>query len=85
MIYCRDMQNYKLREEVSKEVADELQGHSTLVQKLLFGRGIKTKLEAQNFLNPSYENLHDPYLLEDMEIAVKRINISPNCQSFCKI
>lgn len=40
---------------------------------LLFQRGIKDESSLKKFLDPSLEDLHDPYLLHDMEKAVKRI------------
>lgn len=44
-----------------------------LVGELLIQRGIHTSEEARRFLYPTLENLHDPFLFEGMEIAVKRI------------
>jgi single-stranded-DNA-specific exonuclease len=45
-----------------------------LVEQLLHNRGIKTKKEIDNFLNPDFVNhLHDPFLLTDMKKAVDRI------------
>lgn len=42
--------------------------------QLLFNRGITDSAAAESFLFPSYENgQHDPFLLHDMETAVKRI------------
>lgn len=41
--------------------------------KLLYERGIQTEAELVPFLQPSLENLHDPYLLHDMDKAVERI------------
>ncbi|MFH0857047.1 MAG: DHH family phosphoesterase [bacterium] len=43
------------------------------VLQLLSNRGIKTQEDIDNFLNPDYENLYDPFLFRDMEKAVKRI------------
>lgn len=43
---------------------------SPLVQRLLEERGIA---DAEAFLNPQYEGLHDPFLLNDMDVAVERI------------
>ncbi len=45
-----------------------------LLAKLLSARKILTVQEAESFLNPSFENLPDPFLLKDMDIAVKRID-----------
>ena len=45
-----------------------------LVTQLLWNRGIKTKKEAEHFLNPDFiEHLHDPFLLPNMEKAAERI------------
>jgi len=45
-----------------------------LLRELLLKRGIKTEAEADIFLNPSYErDLHDPFLMRDMEKACVRI------------
>ena len=44
-----------------------------LVAELLYRKGIKTSSEAQEFFNPSMENLYDPFLFPDMEKAVQRI------------
>lgn len=40
------------------------------VLKILYSRGIKTKSDIKKFLNPTLENIRDPYGLEDMEKAV---------------
>ena len=42
------------------------------VARLLFERGIKDETSLKKFLEPSLEDLHDPYLLNDMEKAVER-------------
>ncbi|MDD3662896.1 MAG: single-stranded-DNA-specific exonuclease RecJ, partial [Candidatus Pacebacteria bacterium] len=44
--------------------------HEELIDILLKNRGI---IDKNKFLNPKYEDLYDPYLLKDMEIAVVRI------------
>lgn len=53
-------------------LADELK-IPPVVAALLVSRGYETKEKAEKFLYPSLEDLHDPYLLKDMDIAVKRI------------
>ena len=47
---------------------------SPLIVQLLYNRGFKTQKQVDEFFNPDYEgDLHDPYLLKDMDKAVKRI------------
>jgi single-stranded-DNA-specific exonuclease len=48
-------------------------GISRVAARLLVNRGITDIGQAASFLNPSLESLHDPYLLPDMDKAVKRI------------
>ncbi len=68
------MTNYTTSEPVPKQVQEELKKYSTFLQQLLYTRGIKTEIDAQRFLYPSYEkDLHNPALLNDMDVAVERI------------
>ena len=46
---------------------------SELVATLLLQRGIETFEQARQFFRPSLEDLHDPYLMKDMDKAVVRI------------
>ena len=48
-------------------------GLSPLVASLLIQRGMNTKEEVDDFLDPSREKLHDPFLMKDMDKAVTRI------------
>jgi single-stranded-DNA-specific exonuclease len=48
-------------------------GVSPLIARLLVNRGITEPEEAKAFLSPRMEDLHDPYLMPDMEVGVKRI------------
>ena len=43
-----------------------------IIEKILENRGI-SKEDAAAFLNPDYENQHDPFLLPDMNLAVERL------------
>jgi single-stranded-DNA-specific exonuclease len=45
-----------------------------VLASLLVKRGITDYEEARNFFRPELNNLHDPYLMQDMAIAVSRIN-----------
>lgn len=44
-----------------------------IIATLLIQRGIETFEQARTFFRPSLEDLHDPYLMKDMNIAVERI------------
>ena len=44
-----------------------------ILAKLLTARNILTVQDAESFLNPNFENLTDPFLIKDVDIAVKRI------------
>ncbi|NGX82858.1 single-stranded-DNA-specific exonuclease RecJ [Aequorivita sp. KMM 9714] len=44
-----------------------------LVAYLLVQRGIETFEEAKSFFRPSLEELHDPFLMKDMDKAVERV------------
>lgn len=44
------------------------------VSELLAQRGIRTTDEAEKFFHPSLDDLHDPFLMQDMDKAVARLN-----------
>ena len=56
-----------------KKLADEL-GISASLANLLVKRGITTFDEAKAFFRPALSELHDPFLIKDMDKAVKRLN-----------
>lgn len=58
--------------EKVKQLASALQVDE-LVARLLVQRGITTFEEAKTFFRPSLDDLHDPYLMKDMDRAVERI------------
>ncbi len=43
------------------------------ITKVLIQRGHNTIEKAQQFLNPTLSQLHDPFLMKDMDIAIQRI------------
>lgn len=43
------------------------------IASLLAQRGIKTFEDAKKFFRPTLEDLHDPYLMKDMDKAVERV------------
>ena len=68
--------NWKINEQKPDagffEVAKKAKLSQTAAQ-ILYHRGIDSQAKLDAFLNPSLEQLHDPYLLHDMERAVTRI------------
>lgn len=61
-------------EEVA-HIAQELNISAPLAN-LLVQRGVKTFEDAKKFFRPSLNNLFDPFLMRDMEIAVERLEIA---------
>ncbi len=59
--------------EESQLLAKELSLHPVL-SGLLFKRGIDTPEKAALFFRPQLTRLHDPFLMNDMDIAVERLN-----------
>ena len=44
------------------------------IARLLVQRGIKTREQVREFFYPSLSQLHDPFLMRDMDKAVARLN-----------
>ncbi|MCL2682474.1 MAG: single-stranded-DNA-specific exonuclease RecJ [Bacteroidales bacterium] len=59
--------------EIVNRLADELKLDRTLAS-LLVRRGITTAEDANSFFNPQLSQLHDPFLMKDMDKAVERIH-----------
>ena len=59
--------------EAAKALAKET-GISPVLCKLLLERGISSAAEAKRFFRPQLSELHDPFLMKDMDIAVDRLN-----------
>jgi single-stranded-DNA-specific exonuclease len=58
------------------ELAEQLRKELNLsppLSQLLFQRGITTFDEAKHFFRPALSDLHDPFLMKDMDAAVRRI------------
>ena len=49
-------------------------GTEPAIGTLLLRRGLRTPQEVKNFFYPSLEDLHDPFLMKDMDKAVARLN-----------
>ena len=68
------MKKYALRDPIPEDVDESLKVHHPLVRALLYARGISDIDASQQFLSPDYDkDVHDPYLLKDMEKVVGRI------------
>ena len=47
-----------------------------VISRLLVQRGIKTFSEAKSFFRPRLSDLHDPFLMKDMDKAVERLELA---------
>ena len=58
--------------EKIKQLASELSIEKSLAE-ILLQRGVSTFDEAKKYFRPSLKDLHDPFLMKDMDVAVNRI------------
>jgi single-stranded-DNA-specific exonuclease len=56
----------------SNILAESLKVHP-LISRILVGRGIENFEEARKYFRPDFSQLHDPFLMKDMNLAVDRI------------
>ena len=61
------------RQQAAKELAEKI-GMSPTLATLLIQRGIKTESAAKRFFRPMLNELIDPFLMNDMDVAVDRLN-----------
>ena len=61
------------QECLAKRLSVELDISSVLCS-LLVRRGITSVAEARDFFRPKLNHLHNPFLMNDMDVAVKRLN-----------
>lgn len=59
--------------EAARALAKDI-GISPILCRLLQERGINTAAEAKRFFRPQLSELHDPFLMKDMDRAVERLN-----------
>lgn len=59
--------------KAAKELAEKI-GMSPILADLLIKRGIKTESAAKRFFRPMLSELIDPFLMNDMDVAVDRLN-----------
>ncbi|NTU69267.1 single-stranded-DNA-specific exonuclease RecJ [bacterium] len=73
--------SYIINKLLSKKVKSEISNINPVILQLLYNRDVfkendsekKRNEKINNFLNPRYENLYDPFLLKDMDKAVLRL------------
>jgi single-stranded-DNA-specific exonuclease len=61
------------RTAAAKELGEKI-GMSPILADLLIQRGIKTESAAKRFFRPMLNELVDPFLMNDMDVAVDRLN-----------
>ncbi|MBQ8450982.1 MAG: single-stranded-DNA-specific exonuclease RecJ [Bacteroidaceae bacterium] len=61
------------QQEEARGLSEELD-ISPILCGLLVARGVTTAAAARQFFRPKLANLHDPFLMNDMDVAVKRLN-----------
>lgn len=69
--------NYQPLTPQQKQSAAEINastGVGTAISELLVRRHVQTPKEAEQFFAPSLSDLHDPFLMPDMDKAVHRLN-----------
>ena len=49
-------------------------GIDKVLAELLVGRGVETFEQSRACFRPSLDNLHDPFLMKDMDVAVERLH-----------
>ena len=65
-----------VKESADKEKVDRLAaeaGIDRVLADLLVRRGVETFDQVLKFFKPSLDNLHDPFLMKDMDVAVERL------------
>jgi single-stranded-DNA-specific exonuclease len=67
---------WSLKSEGDKQVVDQLANDLSIenvLANLLVQRGVTTFEEAKKFFRPSLSDLHDPFLMKDMDKAITRL------------
>jgi len=65
---------WQIAQKIPSEFKDKFPEIHPIILQLLWNRGLKTQKEIDEFLLPDYsEDLHDPFLFNEMEKIVERI------------
>lgn len=68
--------NWQIREQPTKEILEELQSNLNIpkfICTLLIQRNIDSLKLAQKYFRPNLHDLHDPFLMKDMDKTVNRL------------
>jgi len=68
--------HWKIREVTDPGAVQRVRtevGVQTDIAKMLVTRGITDFASAKRFFRPSLDDLHDPFLMKDMDVAVERL------------
>jgi single-stranded-DNA-specific exonuclease len=71
--------NWKIRKQGDPAVIDHLSevlGINKVLANLLAQRNITTYDQAKSFFRPELDQLHDPFLMKDMDMAIDRIDLA---------
>ena len=68
-IRCLSAVEQELQQQLERELSI-----SSAAARMLVVRGIQTADEARQFIRPSMDKLHDPFLMKDMDKAVERLH-----------
>ena len=69
-------QKWIYKPEPNEEIVDGLStslGFGTFESKILVMRGIDNYQKAREFFKPNLNDIHNPFLMKDMQLAVDRI------------
>ena len=68
------IKEWKIKEGAPNNFLEQFPEFSRLVMQILWGRGARDQKSIDEFFNPDWEaDVHDPFLLKDMDKAVERI------------
>jgi len=64
---------WKVNKKAPQAFLNKFPEYSRLTLQLLWDRGLKTQKAVDEFFNPDYTDLHNPFLLKDLKKAIGRI------------
>lgn len=67
------MTTFEVLARFNPDTHPELAAFPPLLAQLLINRQVLSRAEAEVFISPDFGALHDPFLLNDMEVAVSRV------------